>query len=240
MEHTLRSFYQWCKWNLPELFFSKSTRVGMHYDKHTIKFAKSVLEWDDVVVDIGANNGSLLRRFVKIAPLGSHIAFEPLPYFSKYLRAKFPTVDVREIALSNSTGKIEFFNFFSSPALSTLQKDRVDLFEIPFRVIKVDTDTLDNQLMGFSKIDFIKIDVEGHELEVLKGAEGVIGKFSPHLVIEVDSNSIEKIKNLLTDLNYEVSYLLSPSLILKLNPNPTKHKELRGYGYLKAIPKIKH
>jgi len=57
-----------------------------------------------------------------------------------------------------------------------------------------------------SACDFIKIDTEGYELEVLKGAENTLKKFHPILVIELDENNLEKYH---TSSNELITYLLS-------------------------------
>lgn len=47
-------------------------------------------------IDVGAHRGAILSHIVRIAPLGRHVAFEPLPRFAASLRRKFPQVAVHE------------------------------------------------------------------------------------------------------------------------------------------------
>jgi hypothetical protein len=61
-----------------------------------------VLREDSCCVDVGAHTGDLLAQMVRLAPRGRHWAFEPLPHLAADLRQRFPTVEVREAALSDS------------------------------------------------------------------------------------------------------------------------------------------
>ena len=50
-------------------------------------------------VDVGANVGDVLAEMVQIAPLGHHVAFEPLPELASVLTRRFPDVEVRNAAV---------------------------------------------------------------------------------------------------------------------------------------------
>jgi len=69
--------------------------------------------------------------------------------------------------------------------------------------------TLDNVASEMSRIDLIKIDVEGAELRVLKGARSVLEKHSPRIVIEVHHDQIEVLTDLLSELNYSIAIYYS-------------------------------
>ncbi|MCX8199470.1 MAG: FkbM family methyltransferase [Sulfolobales archaeon] len=57
--------------------------------------------------------------------------------------------------------------------------------------------------MGLEKIDYIKIDVEGAEILVLKGGIVTIANFQPKLIIECEGGNFELLKSFLRGLNYE-------------------------------------
>jgi len=238
MEHYFRLVYQWYKWTLPLRFMRKTTQLEIMYDRKTIQLASKFLHANSTIVDVGANNGSILSRLVKIAPHGRHIAFEPIPFFTKYLHEKYPTVDVRGIAISSKPGIVNFFNTYQSPALSSLNLERIKSIDLPFKSIEVRTNTLDNELQEFTSVEFIKIDVEGHELEVLMGAQSILTKFLPILVIEVGKNTEASIRKFLSQFDYEVTYLLEENDFLssKLPFEILDQGSRLGIGYIKAIP----
>jgi len=68
------------------------------------------------------------------------------------------------------------------------------------RTQQIELETLDS--MKIPDVRFIKIDVEGHELEVLCGAQETIRQDRPHLLIEVREKHLSEIRNLLNGWNY--------------------------------------
>ncbi len=223
---------------MPSILLSRSTQLEILYDKETIEFASGLLSRDSVVIDVGANSGLILRKLAKLTPNGQQIAFEPIPFFAHYLRKKYPNSDIRELALSDHAGAIQFYHTFESPALSTLIHGRVELLGQKFKKMEVLTDTLDRQLLNAKRIDFIKIDVEGHEIEVLKGARATIEKFRPALVIEVNVHTEVEISSFLTKYSYEVSYLLEANQICSIAKSLNSNCVNSGKGYLKAEYKV--
>ena len=68
-----------------------------------------------------------------------------------------------------------------------------------FKSFNVETKKLDN-FNFFNKISFIKIDVEGHETEVIKGSLNIINKHKPILLVEIEETHTKK--NVTETLNY--------------------------------------
>jgi FkbM family methyltransferase len=68
----------------------------------------SLLDEDSNCIDIEAYRGDVFAEFVRLAPRGRHIAFEPLPEFHRLLIDRFPGYDVRCAAVSNFTGTAPF------------------------------------------------------------------------------------------------------------------------------------
>jgi len=126
------------------------------------------------IVDAGANIGTWT---VTLASLGSILpglrimAFEPNPETFKRLQvncARFPNVETINVALSDSEKILDFYETTVSGVFGTKASpfNPAD----PKRVAKVAAKPLDYFLSGHSSIA-IKIDVEGHELEVLRGVQ---------------------------------------------------------------------
>ncbi len=125
----------------------------------------------DVVIDVGANFGAHTVTYCKaVGSKGKVIAFEPNPTVAKKLmefRRSYPWLTVRGVALSDRAGQANFFATKVSGFGSLYGSDRAD-FE--GENIAVLTDTLDVALAEdqLSSLSFIKIDVEGAEVPVLK------------------------------------------------------------------------
>jgi FkbM family methyltransferase len=141
------------------------------------------LRHDSNCVDVGTHTGDIIRKAVQFAPDGRHIAFEPLPEYATRLREWFPMVDVREIALGNEQGTTEFVRAVKAAAYSGL-RERPYPVETPLERFTVEVDTLDAALPHGYVPHFIKVDVEGGELDVLRGGANVITKHRPLIVFE--------------------------------------------------------
>ena len=140
-------------------------------------------------IDIGAHLGSQLSLQVRLAHRGRHMAFEPVPQKARWLRQKFPEVDVREVALHERASRNEFFVNTARPGYSGLRPHEAK--EGDFYRITVQQQSLDDVLGDSAEIDFIKIDVEGGELFVLKGAVGVLARCKPTLLFESTSSGLQ-------------------------------------------------
>jgi len=142
----------------------------------------------DVVLDVGANIGYytvLISRLV--GKNGKVIAFEPTSHFSDVLRRnivanQLTNVDVVNYGLSNA---IQDIPIDIGPSSATLHSpkgfDKVIFHE------NISLTTLNEYIKQnmLDKIDFIKIDIDGHEPLFFEGAWDVLEKFSPTLIFEV-------------------------------------------------------
>ena len=152
-------------------------------NEHLAVILAAILSEDSNCIDIGANVGGVLAEVVRVAPRGRHLAFEPVPSLAAGLRSRFPEVDVREVALTDYNGEAQFKEVVSFPALSGLH-DRELGPDQHFRTITVRTARLDDELPEDYAPSFIKIDVEGAELQVLRGAAATLRRHKPLVVFE--------------------------------------------------------
>jgi FkbM family methyltransferase len=157
---------------------------NMRYDRMTRRAFQHFLAQDSIAVDVGCHKGEVLEWMLELAPKGVHWAFEPIPELAAKLRDKFGNqVQLHELALSNQQGKSKFQWVRNAPAYSGLMRRNYDGIEPEVEEIWVQTCTLDQVFTG-EKLDLIKIDVEGGELQVLQGAVETVARFRPVLVFE--------------------------------------------------------
>ena len=165
------------------------------------KFADKSKDALDIGVYRGVYSYKLSSNFKKIH------SFEPnpllFPYLEKNLKRIVPNIQLYNIALSNKDGEIDLKLPLRSKSIF---KDNIEeLFKLGaasihptktfenFKNIKVKTSQLDNIKLD-NKIKFIKIDVEGHEIEVLKGSENTIKTNRPVLLVEIEKRRSQRIK----------------------------------------------
>lgn len=147
-------------------------------DAHLRAILAAVLTPDANCIDVGANVGDILADIVRVAPDGRHIAYEPLPELASALAHRFPDVDVREAALADAAGEATFHRRTDAPSQSAFQPAENS------EPIRVQTEALDDALPDGYVPHLIKIDVEGAELAVLRGAIGTLTRHRPIVVLE--------------------------------------------------------
>ena len=151
---------------------------------HLAAILAATLRPDANCIDVGANAGDLLETLVRLAPAGHHIAYEPLPELADPLAERFPGVEVRSAALADEPGEAVFYRNLESDARSGLRP----LGES--EPVRVRVEALDRSLPEDFAPDFIKIDVEGAELAVLRGAIGTLRRHRPLVALEHGSAAL--------------------------------------------------
>ena len=150
-----------------------------------------LLNKDSVFFDIGANKGEYAYYAERLINPKNIYLFEPEKKLNKQLNAIFNTCQVFDVALSDSSGthqfKIPVINGIADNCLSSLEVNNKEDNETEAIIYEVRTNTLDSFTTEKNIFpDLIKIDVEGHELSVLKGAEKYISTHHPTLIIEIE------------------------------------------------------
>jgi len=154
------------------------------YDRYTKEIIARHCKPDSVCIDIGSNEGKILDWIIKNSPNTIHFAFEPVPFLYEKLQLKYSNkVKVFPIALTDHASLDAFNVVLSNPALSGLRK-RPYASYYKDKQIEVVADQLDHLIHDDQKISFIKMDVEGGELNVLKGAIKIITKSKPLILFE--------------------------------------------------------
>ena len=154
---------------------------------HQPKILNYLLKLDiKIAFDIGAHEGETLEYFQKIKSINKIYSFEPQIKIYKKLYEKFNSnnkIILNNLALSNNIeDKVFFINALSSTSSFSLLDETSLWLKIKNMIlnekdsikesISLKTSTIDHYVNehNIDKIDLLKIDTEGHELEVLKGA----------------------------------------------------------------------
>ncbi len=126
----------------------------------------------------------------RLSPAGRHVAVEPIPELAEHLRTSFPGVAVHAAAAGENPGTAEFQWVVSNPAFSGLKR-RSDLRpDEAVRPVTVPIVPIDGLLPAGCPIAVMKIDVEGGELGVLRGAARILAESRPWVLLEHGSASI--------------------------------------------------
>lgn len=161
-------------------FLGTSLRLYGEYSEGEVEMYDAFLKPTDVAIEVGANIGALT---VPLAQRCKRVfAFEPQPESFTLL-----TMNLSHNAISNADALPyavgDEKKMVSIPSIAEIDNNygRVEVGSGRWPVEQVILDG-----MGFGKIDFIKMDCEGMELEVLRGADRLITTHAPLMYIEND------------------------------------------------------
>ena len=158
---------------------------NLTYDRLTKKIIKKFIQKSHNCVDVGCHKGEILIQLIKQAPNGKHYAFEPIPYLYQNLKEQFnDKATILPYAVSNLNGDTLFQLVKNAPAYSGIRKRKYEIQNPNIEEIIVEKRTLDSIIPENEIINFIKIDVEGGEFDVLKGAENLLKKHKPIILFE--------------------------------------------------------
>lgn len=162
------------------------------YEYGTLTIMKEILKKGDTFIDIGANIGLMTLHAAKITgKSGKVLSFEPLSSTYNILNKNiilnnFQNIKAINIAIGSTNGIVDIFeNIAVCRGAASLIKSNNTKYHH-----KVDIKRIDNYLkeQNIKNINCIKVDVEGWEIEVLKGATNILSDHSaPICIIECSS-----------------------------------------------------
>lgn len=195
------------------------------------------------IYDVGGYIGMLTIFFARsTGSAGKVITFEPNPDNCKWILENvrvnnFDNVIVKQIALGKQHETMTFAIRSSSTASGSAQEDIKNqiLSEKGAKVLEIEVDSLDNQIAvnNLPKPDFVKIDVEGLEMDVLRGMEKTIISSKPKLFIEIHGadiqkkiENVQKVADFLLSHKYCVFHVESANYITSQNAHIAKQGHL--------------
>ncbi len=183
------------RWGLLRAAWRRDESIGTRCNDQLATFLVTHLCQDGcTLVDVGAHIGSILAEARHANPKVRCIAIEAMPEKAAGLRKRFGDVIVHECAAGEQEGELPFFVYTKRSGYSSLgrpaQTEGEQIEEIRVPVKRLDDLVLSggdpetsNGSVAQSKIDVIKIDVEGAELGVLRGATSVLS-LQPTIMFE--------------------------------------------------------
>ena len=212
-------------------FISECLDVYGYWEKPTMDICRSYLNKDSYVIEVGGHIGTHAVLLSDICKDGVIFSFELQKIIFQLLNANLLLNTCHNVytymeAVSDEN-KIEYIGEINYGGMKGYNSGNYSLKMLkekegyPIHAIK-----LDDKFSKIKKLDLIKIDVEGHEVPVLKGAVELIKKFKPLILTEYHEENKQQIIDLLPEyrfedvsFNYQLNGLLYPNLMFKGIPN---------------------
>ena len=192
------------------------------YEPISLDVWKKTCEFSNVILDIGANSGlySLIAKSVN--PKSKVYAFEPLKEFQSLIKQNIEInhydIELIDNAVSNVAGLAEFYvprenegNIYSSTLSIKHYQQHQDSKPV---ILEVKVTTLDDFVKNnnIENIDLIKIDAEGHDLNILKGFMNSLLTMQPDFLIEIQNEDIgREVQKILVPEKYLFFYAIDES-----------------------------
>lgn len=193
--------------------------IDIEADKRRLAFYAQFIKADDLCFDIGCNLGNRSDTFLSLG--AKVVALEPQYFPARFLRRKFKNKIILENKAAGATpGEMEMFisrnhalSSLSSEWVSKVQEDRFNKVKWD-KLSRVKVTTLDELIKKYGVPDFCKIDVEGYELQVIRGLSRPLKMLSFEFTIpEFIDNAIQCINYLSSMGKIECNY--SPGETMK-------------------------
>jgi FkbM family methyltransferase len=221
-----RMLLKWQAW--------ESARFG----EPEIRLLRYLVDPRRTAIDIGAAEGVYAFYLHRLAR--RCVAFEPNPSSHSDLKRALPEIEIHQAAVSATEGdatlRVPVVNGIAYTGWGTIEsKNRLDELP-PHTVEEIRVRTVRPDRMGLGDIGFVKIDVEGHELDVLAGLSELLVKCLPNLLIEIGDprrgGSLAEVRRRLEPLGY-IGFVLDDRGLLRVL---TKEIDVKGSMNVIFIP----
>lgn len=211
------------------------------FQRHVANNRRVRLEDAAVILDVGANVGMMTLQFARTVPAGRVYAFEPTHYaFAKLTRnlelnpelaARVTPVQTFVSSKSRADPHLTAYASWKVDGTRTGGEHQIHRGS-PRSAEGVGAIALDDfcDRRQIARVDFIKIDTDGHELEVLQGARGILRRFRPIVIFELGLYILRE-RNIRFDEYLDFFAGLGYSLL-----EGRSLKTIDGDNYLRRIP----
>jgi len=201
------------------------------YESHKeLKVFLNHLQDGMTVLDIGANVGFYALHFArKVGPQGKVYAFEPIPEYFNRLK--------EHIVLNNATNivpvPVALLDQKGVAKMSIASGDSSLFHHESDQFVDVPLTTLDNFVAEnqIDRVDAIKLDVEGAELHVIRGADQTIRKFKPIMMVEINATTLKAAGTSPEELFSAIIGYGYQAFIIRNGKTILTNKVLRPMGY---------
>lgn len=173
------------------------------YDTRNIRSVLRLVEPHWIILDVGANIGFWSVPMARaVRESGRLHCFEPVPSNFRLLTANVERnrvaarVHVHQLGLSDQSGTVQISlrEDFAGGAETGNAAIVIDADDSRFQCVQVEVCPLDDLFdsLALNRIDFMKVDIEGHEHKFLAGAAQTIARFRPILLIEINDHYYER------------------------------------------------
>ena len=208
-----------CPQNIERYFGARTFQIAVaQYWKHLIRqgdlmaqLTRYFVQPGSTTVDVGASWGLFTYgQAHSTGPSGSVFSFEPNPVNRDALgaiRDCCPGVEIFNAAASDQDGTAELVVPVSHGRSATAQGSLAHGFsDVETEIVRVPVARLDEMLRTAGRIQFMKIDVEGHERAVLEGATEILSGSRPVVLIEIEQRHLDENIDELFNFIYEFDY----------------------------------
>jgi len=159
------------------------------YEADTNNILAKYVKPNDIVIEAGANIGSETLLISRLADKGHVYAFEPNPYTFERLKInasinELKNVSAYDYALGEQDTHIQFNIYpkdFCNSGMSSKYMETSNTRKIDVVQKKLDTFVKENNI---ARVDFIKMDIQGAEMDMINGASDTIAKYKPIIFTE--------------------------------------------------------
>jgi FkbM family methyltransferase len=237
----LSIFHAWL--TAPSIRFRvRALKARLRDQKAEFEIIRRHIRRGDIVCDIGANKGSFIYWLSRWVGDGRVVAFEPQPDLARALadvcRATgLENVQVEAKAVYSRSGDRELFLPRGHQPGASLLRNSVQ--GQAFTTLSVPTVALDHYFDESDAVALLKIDVEGAELDVLKGAERILRQHAPLLVFECENRHlapgrVQDVFSWLGTQGYEGSFIRRQRLLPLCEFDAALHQRADGEWFWKG------
>lgn len=230
----VKAKYGYCLYNTNDIYVGQSIERYGEFSESEVALFAQICKLNDTVIEVGANIGTHTLVFSQlVGAKGVVYAFEPQRIVFQTLCANMALNSITNVfACQSALGKrrghvfIPLIDYAKKYNYGGVSVDDAQSGE------KVRLEKLDDYMDEIENVKLIKIDVEGMELDVLKGAKQMIQKYMPYMYIENDR--IDKSKSLLKHIN-SLGYKMYWHLPRLYNPANFAENKTNIFGNIVSV-----